>query len=483
MYSLRDILSGYVKKERNAEGSPCNQQRSKTLFSKETFEFSMENGNPVSSRASDLELGHQTDSLPDTFECSKDSGNAVPFRAPDCELDHQTGSSPLTSTHLVSLRERLSPEEDHSKIRKRNVQGILPAKKRFKDDLVHRNRETMTSTSCSSATLMAVKSAYPVPFSGEKSTQEDTYDQMSNMMFSYQKNSSPFKSAIKPLPSRGNFYAKEDESRIQLSKVYKNPYNAKAVNAFIDALSKKQCQFSFKQGSDQTSGNSKHKEMLSEEQPIKQNRKMLFSNGSGILKRNQFTKLTAPKRDLSRSHPTRETSNFQSTRLPRRDQFPDMGATSKNGSVYRYETENYSFHNSSLEIIPCYHVYNIRPSTPNSHFTITPQHFRVMEEIAQQDDLANKIGVYKPEISFLNEKEKQCSQKSIYRISKNLTRSGASSCQSYRQEQPRAHPAPCAENQRPSVIMVPASWSNISSRESHVPLKVIKYNIKYNLTV
>ena len=477
MYSLRDILSGYVKKERNAEGSPCNEQSSKTLFSKETFECSMENGNPVSSRASDLELGHQTDSLPDTFEWSKESGNPAPFRARDCGLDHQTGSSPLTSTHLVSLRERISPEEDYSKIRKRNVQGMLPDKKRFKEDLVHRNRETMTSTSCSTATLMALKSAYRVPFSGEKSTQEDTYDQMSNMMSSYQKNSPPFKSANKPLPSRGNFYAKEDESRIQLSKVYQNPYNAKAVQAFIDALTKKQCQFSFKQGSDQTSGHSKNQEVLSEEQPIKQKRKVLSTNGSGILKRNQFTKITAPKTDLSRSHPTRETSNFQSTMLPRRDQFPDMGATSKNGSVYPYETENYSFHNSSLEIIPCYHVYNIRPSTPNSHFTITPQHFRVMEEIAQQDDPANKIGVYKPEISFLNEKGKQCSQKSICGISKNLTRSGASSCQWYHQEQPRPHPAPCAENQRPSVIMVPASWSNISSRESHVPLKVINSKI------
>ena len=107
MYSLRDILSGYVKKERNAEGSPCNEQSSKTLFSKETFECSMENGNPVSSRASDLELGHQTDSLPDTFECSKESGNPTPFRARDCGLDHQTGSSAQgTDTSLAGFCER-----------------------------------------------------------------------------------------------------------------------------------------------------------------------------------------------------------------------------------------------------------------------------------------------------------------------------------------------------------------------------------------
>lgn len=504
MYSLRDILTGCVKKERNAEGSPCNEQSSKTLFSKETFECSIENGNPVSSRGPYLELGYQTGSLldtfecskeseipassrardrqpdhqtgllPDAFECSKESGNPAPFRARDCELDLQTGSLPLTSTHLVSLQERMSSQEDYSKSQKRNVQGILPDKKRFKDDLVHRNRETLTSTSCSTATLMALTSVYPVPFFGEKSTHEDPYDQISNMMSSYQKNSLPFKSAINPLPSRGNFYVKEDQSRIQLSKVYKNPYNAKAVKAFIDTLTKKQYQVSLKHGSDQFSGHSKHQEMLSEEQPIKQNRKMSFKNESGILHRNQFTKTTAPNRDLSRSHPTRGTSNFQSTILRRRDQFPDMSARSKNGSVYRYETENYSLHNSSLEIIPCYHVYNIRPSTPNSHFTITPQHFRIMEEIAQQDDLTKKIGVYKPEISFLNEKVKQCSQKSICGISKNHTRSRASSCQSYRLEQPRAHHAPPVDNmERPSVIMVPASWSNIASRESHVPLKVV----------
>ena len=133
----------------------------------------------------------------------------------------------------------------------------------------------------------------------------------------------------------------------------------------------------------------------------------------------------------------------------------------------------------------------VAPPNISSQTTVPLHHIDTQEKITAsqkgdiQKDTRYQAPNYQPEISFLygghNSYESHnvpnFNEKEIYVAGPSRDRKASHQCcqcfcHSPMQKKPYYVPSVNLENQRPSVIMVPVSWSNIASGTSHMPLKV-----------
>ena len=503
MYSLNDILNVHVKKETPEE----------TTYNKQSSQMISSNGLSVYS------VQHET----------------TEKLFPGNMAGHQRGSLPSTSAHLVPSLDEKNTQADVLKIPRSNIQGAQHNKEAVNGDLAGKRRGTVSANNMISNQTTSLKlRTYPVHSLGEISAKGDVMKvKISNVqgtpfkkkgfnddlarqetgtpsaynMVSRQTTSRPL-TLTYPVPSRGDIYSKEDVMKIKISNVQGTPSDNKALKAFDDDLTSSQCHMSptRRDGRNQDAKSMAFRTNhgLQDKMPLPRqlcNEQLVTQNGTyPVEEKVRSTKTdqssvsnmkpltnTAEQRDLARNRPSYKAdmldqeTTISTNQMNNQYQLPfyQMGA-GEMMLAYQFDTRN-----GSPETSPCNQTDTIMaypPDLMNSHTTVPLHHMGAMEGKTrfQIEDVSKSTEIYQPEMSsiissypFPDQKELQFRQNYLYRSATSLHKS-ASTCQCccHAQRQSSHNPAFGLENRRPSVIMVPASWSNSTLVKSHAPLKV-----------
>jgi len=180
-------------------------------------------------------------------------------------------------------------------------------------------------------------------------------------------------------------------------------------------------------------------------------------------------------------HPYTESPQTPFSSFQMSNQYPLPGKYQTDGAMagYQLDAQSVSSYQGDATVVI--------PSFMSSKGTVPLYHLAVQEEMTAPqvgDDARYQVKNYQPEMSsyhvghYPHESPtvRQFHQKQNYDEGPNRRRSTGSTCHccchSPSEGDSYFSPAFGLENQRPSVIMVPVSWSSTTSGTSHVPLKV-----------